>query len=56
MKGFSTAQKLDKFGMRGSNTCEVSSSILSFIATTDHILLPISVLYLLIILILATST
>lgn len=24
MKGFSTAQKLDKLGMRGSNTCEVS--------------------------------
>jgi isovaleryl-CoA dehydrogenase len=23
MKGFSTAQKLDKFGMRGSNTCEL---------------------------------
>ncbi len=23
MKGFSTAQKLDKLGMRGSNTCEV---------------------------------
>lgn len=23
MKGFSTHQKLDKFGMRGSNTCEV---------------------------------
>jgi isovaleryl-CoA dehydrogenase len=22
-KGFSTAQKLDKFGMRGSNTCEL---------------------------------
>ncbi len=24
MKGFSTAQKLDKLGMRGSDTCEVS--------------------------------
>jgi isovaleryl-CoA dehydrogenase len=23
MKGFSTAQKLDKLGMRGSNTCEL---------------------------------
>jgi isovaleryl-CoA dehydrogenase len=23
MPGFSTAQKLDKLGMRGSNTCEV---------------------------------
>jgi len=23
MEGFSTAQKLDKFGMRGSNTCEL---------------------------------
>src|SRR3546814_14461113 len=23
MKGFSTAQKLDKFGMRGLNTCEL---------------------------------
>lgn len=23
MKGFSTAQKLDKMGMRGSNTCEL---------------------------------
>ena len=23
MKGFTTAQKLDKLGMRGSNTCEV---------------------------------
>lgn len=22
-EGFSTAQKLDKFGMRGSNTCEL---------------------------------
>src|SRR5690606_25274794 len=25
MKGFSTAQKLDKLGMRGSNTCELVS-------------------------------
>ena len=25
MKGFTTAQKLDKLGMRGSNTCEVIS-------------------------------
>ena len=23
MEGFSTAQKLDKMGMRGSNTCEL---------------------------------
>ena len=23
MEGFSTAQKLDKLGMRGSNTCEL---------------------------------
>jgi isovaleryl-CoA dehydrogenase len=23
MKGFSTAQKLDKLGMRGSDTCEL---------------------------------
>ena len=23
MKGFSTTQKLDKLGMRGSNTCEL---------------------------------
>src|SRR4051812_28836882 len=27
MKGFSTAQKLDKLGMRGSNTCELCSAI-----------------------------
>jgi isovaleryl-CoA dehydrogenase len=26
--GFSTAQKLDKLGMRGSNTCEVSRPLL----------------------------
>lgn len=29
-EGFSTSQKLDKLGMRGSNTCEVCLGVLSF--------------------------
>ena len=36
MEGFSTAQKLDKLGMRGSNTCEVPPAQHTHARTHTH--------------------
>jgi alkylation response protein AidB-like acyl-CoA dehydrogenase len=35
-EGFSTSQKLDKLGMRGSNTCEVGLGCLSLSLDGAH--------------------
>lgn len=36
MKGFSTSPKFDKLGMRGSNTCELSTHLRIFLSSTIY--------------------